>query len=91
LKPRKEILVGLALSAVLRGDQSGHDLEHFADPGSRLFLDLFTRDDPCEAVSGTKNALSGGADTLSSGNVRSFRHPAHFPMCRLGPALAPRL
>ena len=89
MKPRKEILVGLALSAVLRGDQSGHDLEHFADPGSRLFLDLFTRDDPCEAVSGTKNALSGGADTLSSGNVKEFSPSGAFP--DVPPALAPRL
>jgi len=74
---------------VLRGDQSGHDLEHFADPGSRLFLDLFTRDDPCEAVSGTKNALSGGADTLSSGNVKEFSPSGAFP--DVPPALAPRL
>jgi hypothetical protein len=40
----QEILVGLALAAVLRGDQSRHDLEHFADPRPRLLFDLFPGD-----------------------------------------------
>ena len=40
VKAAQKILVGLALPAVLRDDQSRHDLEHFADPGPRLLLDL---------------------------------------------------
>jgi hypothetical protein len=40
----QEILVGLPLSAVLGGDQSRHDLEHFADSRSRLLLNLLPGD-----------------------------------------------
>ena len=40
----QEVLVGLALAAVLGGDQSRHNLEHFADPRSRLLFDLFAGD-----------------------------------------------
>jgi hypothetical protein len=46
IEAAQEILVGLALAAVLRGDQSRHELEHFAHSGSWLLLDLFPGDNP---------------------------------------------
>ena len=40
----REILVGLAFPAMLGGNQFRHDLEHFADPRSRLLFNLFAGD-----------------------------------------------
>lgn len=42
----QEVLVGLALPAVLSGYQSRHDLEHLTHSGSWLLLDLPSGDHP---------------------------------------------
>jgi hypothetical protein len=65
----QEILVGLALPAVLGGDQTRHQLEHFADPRSRLLLDLFAGDNSLRRRIRRKKCP-----------VRLCRH-AHFRQC----------
>ena len=66
----QKILVGLAFAAVLGRDQSRHDLEHFADPRSRLLFNLLAGD----------NSLRGGI-RCEKGLIRLSGH-THFGQCR---------
>ena len=44
IEAAQEILVGLAVAAVLGDDQAGHDFERFGGPGKWPRIDLFTAD-----------------------------------------------
>jgi hypothetical protein len=61
IEATQEILVGLALSTVLRGDQSRHDLEHFTYSSSRLLLDLFAGDNSLRCRVRREERLRGHA------------------------------
>jgi hypothetical protein len=43
----QEILIRLAVAAVLRRDEAGHDFEHFGRTRQRTVFDLFAGDEAC--------------------------------------------
>ena len=76
IEAAQEILVGLAIAAVLCGDEAGHDFEHFGRTRQRTILDLLAGDEPGGRGVGLRQRV--GIDVLGNmdGTELDGRQPA---------------
>ena len=81
VEPAQEILVGLAVAAMLRDDHARHEFEHFAGPQHRPGLDAFGSH---AALAGCVGAADSGvvmAEHVDSGSIEFVAdgHARHQP------------